>query len=273
MTTLAPMTWRLLGRGLAGTLSLLLGVWIFEAIQSPIAASLGGPEGLNPFLEALPPAFQAVMKTRPEFIMLSGLAGYLSIGFTHPLFLLLTSSAIVGFAARSLAGEMERGTILIALSRPISRDRVYAARVAGLLVITILFAASGPLGLLAGLTISRPEGTIEYRHLIPTAVAAWLLLWAIGGLTLLGSAAADTTGRAVGWATAWISLSYFIDYFATLWNPLDRVAPVSIFHYYDPTRALVNGEIATQDIVALSLAGAAGLLGGLLIFRRRDLPA
>ncbi|MGH2534770.1 MAG: ABC transporter permease [Thermomicrobiales bacterium] len=272
MNSLTAMTGRLLQRGLTGTASLLLGVAIFELIQPLVADSLGGPEGPLVFLERLPPAFQALLQTRPEFIMASGLAGYLSLGFTHPLFYILIFTAVVAFITRSLAGEMERGTIQIALSRPISRLRVYAARVAGALAIIAAIAAIGPLGMMAGIALARPEGTIEYRYLITTSVAMALLIWAVAGLTLLGSAAASTAGRAVGWAAAWLIVFYFVDYFAALWSVLEPLEPLSIFTYYEPAEAMVNGTLPVENVAILSLLGLGGMIGGLVVFVRRDLP-
>jgi len=273
MSELAAITERLLRRGLAGTISLLVGVAFFEFIQPMVADSMGGPEGITPWLDRLPPAFQALLQTRPEFIMASGLAGYLSLGFTHPLFYILISAAVVGFVARSLAGEMERGTILLALSRPISRPMVYAARVTGALVIIAAIAVVGPLGMMAGIALARPEGEIEYRYLVTTTVATALLIWAVAGLTLLGSAAASTTGRAVGWATAWLIVFYFVDYFAALWSILEPLEPLSIFTYYEPAQAMVNGTLPVENVAVLVLIGLAGTAGGLLVFVRRDLPA
>jgi ABC-type transport system involved in multi-copper enzyme maturation permease subunit len=266
------MTGRLLRRGIAGLISLLVGLWFFELIQPLVANSLGGPQGLDPFLRALPPGIQALMKTQPEFIMLSGLAGYLSIGFNHPLYYVMVASALVGFICRSLAGEMDRGTIQIALARPISRARVYAARVAGAIVIMLALAAVGPLGLVSGMALAHPAGTLDYGNFLPTMAAGLLLFWAIAGLTLLGAAASDTTGRAVAWATGWLIIFYFIEYFATLWSQLKPIAPFSIFYYYDPAQALVNGAVPVTNVVVLLLVGAVGAVAGLVIFQRRDLP-
>lgn len=271
MTIVAQMTGRLLGRGLAGLVALLLGVALFQLIQALVVESIGAT-GLTSLLDGLPPALRTIARAQPEFLALSGLAGYLSFGFTHPLYLVLACSALVGFVSRSLAGEMERGTIQLALSRPISRGRVYLARVVGMATIAIALAAGGVLGLLAGLLYARPEGAFDYAALLPTAVAGALLFWAIGGLTLWGSAAADTGGRAVAWALSGLVVSYFVDYFAGIWDFLLPFEPFSVFDYYDPTKALVDGVLPWTNVAVLTLTGLAGVLAGLVVFVRRDLP-
>ncbi len=270
--TVSRMTARLLRRGLAGLVAMLLGVAAFEMVNPFVADSLGGPQGLEGILRSLPPALQAFTRTQPEFIAVSGLAGFLSLGFTHPLYLTLAAAALVGFCARTLAGEMERGTIQLALARPISRAQVYAARVLGMVAVAVGLAIAGPAGMLLGLRVAAPEGDMEIRYFLPTALATLLLFWAIGGLTLLGSSAASTTGRVVAWATAALVLFYFIDYFADLWVVLKPLEPLSLFAYYDPSQALVNGALPMQHVVTLGLIGLGGAVGGLLVFLRRDLP-
>jgi ABC-2 type transport system permease protein len=271
VTTLV-MTRRLLRRGVFGLLGLAIGMLIFEMVIPPVAASFGGAGGLQPLLESLPPSIQALTRTRPELMAVSGLAGYLATGFTHPLYFTLAAAAIIGFTTRGLAGEMERGTIQLALSRPISRGRVYVSRVLGLVAVSALLAVSGLIGLLLGMAVARPEGELVYSHLLETGLASFFLFWAIGGLSLAGSAAADTGGRAVGWATTGVVIFYVIDYLASIWSVIKPIEWVSIFDYYDPAIALVHGDLPTVNAVILILVGLAGVVAGGMIFVRRDLP-
>jgi len=273
MTAVLLMTARLLRRAWAGLVALLVLVAIFEFTNPLVAESLGGPEGLEPFLRALPPAFRAIAQVAPDNIVRAGLAGYLALGFTHPLYLTLASVALIGFVARALAGEMERGTIQLALARPISRFRVYAARALGMVLVALALAAAGPLGMIAGLGFTELRDVLVYERFLPTAVAGLLLFWAIGGLTLLGAAAADTTGRAIAFATGVLVISYFVDYFAELWSVLEPAAPFSLFAYYDPFLALTRGELPVRNVLTLLLVGLAGTIGGLVVFARRDLPS
>jgi ABC-2 type transport system permease protein len=266
------MTRRVLRSGLPGLVALLFGIALFEFLQPLVIASFGGAQGLNMILERIPPALRAFTRTRPEFLALSGLAGYLSLGFTHPLYIVLAGAAVVGFGARSLAGEMDRGIIQIPLSRPISRQAVYTSRLLGLGVICALLAVAGPLGMVAGMLYARPEGEFSYGHLNAVALNGLALFWAIGGLSLWGSAAASTAGRVVAWAISLLVVSYFVDYFAGIWSPLQSIEFLSLFDYYEPTQALISGQASTTDVATLSIVGVVAALAGLVVFTRRDLP-
>ena len=50
------------------------------------------------------------------------LAGSIALGFIHPIAIILTSVFAVGFSASAVAGERQRGTLEVALARPMSRQ-------------------------------------------------------------------------------------------------------------------------------------------------------
>jgi len=273
VSAIVRMTGRVLRSGLPGLIALLAGLALFEFVQPLVIASFGGAQGLDAIMDRIPPALQAFTRTRPEFLALSGLAGYLSLGFTHPLYIVLAGAAVIGFAARALAGEIDRGIVQIPLARPISRSAVYMSRVLGVATICGLLAVTGPAGMVAGLLYARPQGEFVYGYLGAVALNGLALFWAIGALSLWGSAAASTAGRVVAWAISLLVLSYFIDYFAGIWTPLQAIAFLSIFAYYDPTAALVSGHANDTSVATLAVVGALAALAGLVTFTRRDLPA
>ncbi|MEA2526587.1 MAG: beta-exotoxin transport system permease protein [Thermomicrobiales bacterium] len=262
----------LLRRVRSGLIALLLGVALFELIQPVAIASLGNLTRLDALLTLVPKSFYALMNVTPDFLQAAGLAGYLALGFTHPVYHLLSSATVIWFAGRVLAGEMERGTIQLALSRPVSRPGLYLARVLGLLAVTLAVAVVGPLGMIAGILLANPDGSVVFARFLPTALASALLIWAVGGIALLSSAAADRMGQAVGWVIAALVVSYVIDYFAAIWPALQPLEPLSIFDYYDPGLALSAGTLPSANIVVLATVGLIGTLAGLLVFTRRDLP-
>ncbi len=267
---MSAMVRRLLRRGLAGTLMLLLGVMIFQFVNPFIAESIGGEAGLERLVELLPPGLQTLAQISPEFIALTGLAGYLSLGYDHPVYLVLVMSAIVGYAGRAIAGEVDRGTLALTLSRPIPRTNVYVARVAGLVVLIAAFAIAGPMATLLGLVVAQPTGDVGSDQLLALTALCALLAWAVGGLSLMVSSASHTTGRVVGWATGFLVVSFFVDYFAELWSTLEPVKPFSIFWYFDTTGTVVDGSVPMTSALVLGGSGTIGIVIGWWIFTRRD---
>jgi ABC-2 type transport system permease protein len=259
-------------RSASGLAALLIGVALFELIQPVAIASLGDLERLTGLLEIVPPAFLSLFNVTPEFLGGSGLKGYLSLGFSHPVYHLLSGATVIWFACRGLAGEMERGSIQIGLSRPMSRLQVYLARVLGVITVTVLVAIAGPAGMIAGIFIGSPAGDVDYLNFIVQGVACALLVACIGGATLLISASASRMGQAVGWAIALLVISYVIDYFADLWSALEPIEPFSVFDYYSPPDAMVSGEVPVMNVAVLLSIAVIGTVLGCLVFARRDLP-
>jgi ABC-type transport system involved in multi-copper enzyme maturation permease subunit len=273
VTLLLRLTFRSLRNGLAGLIAMLAGIILFEFAQPLVIASFGGASGLDAIMTRLPPALQVLARARPEFLAMSGLMGYLSLGYTHPLYLVLTCAAVVAYPARALAGEMERGFVKMALSRSISRTRYFMSRLLGVVVIGLLLAFSGPLGTILGIAIAGIEADFELAR-IPLLMATTLaLLWAVAGIALCASALASSSGQATGWLLAILLVSFFVDYFSSIWRPLQSIAGVSIYHYYDPTGALATGQMEQRNVVVLGLVGLVASLAGLLVFQRRDLPS
>jgi ABC-2 type transport system permease protein len=267
---IVPMTRRLLAQGLVGTAMLLLGVMAFQLINPFIADSLGGPEGLEGLVEQLPPAMQTLAQMSPDFLAMTGLAGYLSRGYDHPVYFILSISAMVGLAGRSIAGEVDRGTLALVLSRPIARRSIYLARVISVVALAVAFGAAGPVATWLGVQFADPAGEVRVGQLAALAALGMLFLWAVGGLVLLVSARSSTTGRVVGWATGYLVVAYFVDVFAELWSILEPVRPLSLFHFFDTSATMVEGAVPLESAVVLGGIGLAAAVAGWLIFERRD---
>lgn len=271
LVTILALTGRGLRSGIWGLVALLAAIAGFAFVQPLVIASFGGAAALDAIMSRVPPAFQAFARTRPEFLAMTGLPGYLSLGFTHPIYIVMSGAAVISFTARVLAGEMASGAIQLPLSRSISRTAVYLSSVIGAAVVAALVAVAGPLGMLAGLVYAQP-GDFPLVHLWPMTLVCFALLWAIAGLSLLFSALASSSGRVVGWALGLLLFSYFVDYFAGVWEPLRAILFLSLFEYFSPTTTLVNGVAEPRSVATLLLTGAIAFFAGLIAFTRRDLP-
>lgn len=262
---------RLFRRGLGGTLMLLLGIALFELINPVIGTSIGGADAVQGLFDQLPPGMRTIAQVQPDFFVESGFAGFVALGFTHPVYFVLVSSAVVGFGSRTLAGEIESGILALTLARPVSRRVIYLARVLDLGLLALALAVAGALGTSLGILIADAPSDLSARTYVILVGASWLLAWSIGGLVLGVSAASSTTGRVVGWATGVLVILYFVDYFAELWSPLEPFGPLSIFRYFDPVAALVDGRLPLVNVVVLAAVGLVGVIAGLMLFERRDL--
>jgi hypothetical protein len=68
-------------------------------------------------------------------------------------------------------------------------------------------------------------------------------------------------------------VSFLINYLASIWSVIEPFDPISIFSWYQPADAFVNGTIDPVDAVVLGTLAVVGAAIGGIVFTRRDLPA
>ena len=200
------------------------------------------------------------------------LTGSVALGFVHPISVGLNLVFAVGFCAAAIAGERQRGTLEILLSRPLSRRATYATlALAGALFVAVVTA--GYLGgAVMGSTITGRIDELGVSNLPLLWLNAFLLYAAFGAISLALSASFDRLSPALGISLAIVLVSYFLEVLGSLWPDAKGLQPYSLFHYLDP-KAVLAGTAAPGDFVVLASVVAIGVVAALVIFPRRDLAA
>ena len=200
------------------------------------------------------------------------LPGSIALGFVHPIAIILTSVFAVGFSTSAVAGERQRGTLEVALARPISRPTLYLT----LLVASFAFVAATIAALLAG----SVTGSLFAGVIGELAVWSVPLLW-LNGVLLFGSFAAiglaasvsfDRFTPALGLTIGTVVVAYFLEILGSLWPDAEFLQPYSLFHYLKP-KAVLTGAAAPFDFAILAVVIVVGMGWALAVFPRRDLAA
>jgi ABC-2 type transport system permease protein len=198
--------------------------------------------------------------------------------WNHPFFLIFVAVWGIARGSGAVAAEVERGTMDLLLSRPISRTSYLASQV--------LVALAG----LAILAISLGAGASWALHynVLRIPPGAWLLfrpafnLAALGlpifGYTLLVSSADHVRWRPT-WVGASLTLGGLIARIIAMqpvfsdrpWKPW--LEGISIFKAYNPIEVVTAGETFGGNVAFLAGIAAPCILLAFLIFAFRDLPA
>lgn len=203
---------------------------------------------------------------------LFSLTGAVGIGFVHPIAVGLMLVFSVGFATTTVAGERQRGTLEVLLSRPLSRRGVYATlALAGALFVAIAIGGL-TVGALLGAAITGRTAELGAGNLPLLWLNGVLLYWAFGAIGLLASVSFDRLSPALSLTLAFVLISYFLDILGSLWPDAKGLQPFSLFHYVDP-KSVLAGFPDRGDFALLALVTAAAAAGALAIFPRRDLAA
>jgi ABC-2 type transport system permease protein len=221
----------------------------------------------------------------------------LSVGYVHPLMLIIFSIWAIGRASIALAGEIDRGTAELLLSQPLARYQVILAHFRiDLVVIPILclslwagnWLGAWMFGLLhLGAPIDGQELLIDPRAFFPGLANVAGLMFAMSGYTMWLSSAGRFRTRVMAIAILATLVQFVINVIGQLWDKLNPLRPLTVFYYYQPQPIILKGHwtvdlsecwsvgrpMPVNVILVLFAVGFIGYALALLTFTRRDLPA
>lgn len=200
------------------------------------------------------------------------LPGALTLGLQHPMAIAFVAVFAVGSPVAAIAGERERGTLEVLLSRPISRHRHYTVVALAVLVLVATVVAALVLGELAGAWAVGVAEELEMERL-PLVFANGVLLWAgFGSFSLAASVSFDRAGPALGLSLGYLLLNYFFEVLGSLWDAAEWTQDYSLFHHFQPGE-LLSGEADPLDFAILAAAVVIPIAWALMVYPRRDLAA
>jgi len=200
------------------------------------------------------------------------LAGSIALGFIHPIATILISVFAVGFSASAVAGERQRGTLEVALARPISRRVFYLSLLAasfGFIAISIAALLAGEV---SGATFAGVVKELAFRNVPLLWLNSVLLFGAVAAIALAASVSFDRLTPALGVTLGIAIVMYVLQVLGALWPAAQVLQPYSLFHYLK-AKAILNGSVAPFDLVVLSSVILIAMAWALVVFPRRDLAA
>lgn len=232
---------------------------------------------LYPSLSKEIQAYDQLAKAFPEALMkafgieeliFTSFEGYVAtehFSFIWPLLIIFMT---LGFAASTLAGEIERRTLGLTLSQPISRTSIYFTKyLAGVLIILAFTLASiysvVPLAALHGVSI-------QVSHFWSMTVLGFCFGLCMLSLGFAMSAIFSERSHVSMAAGGLLVGMYVLRIVAGLKDSWKDIEYASIFHYLNTSKALLRGELVGQDIAVLLGASVLLTLLGWVIFVQRD---
>lgn len=193
--------------------------------------------------------------------------------WNHPFVVLTVLGWSVARGSASVAGEIERGTLDLTLSRPVSRVEYLAAQV--------LFALLGLAMMVGGLVAGTLIGELFFT--LKTPPTPWQLLRPAGIVVALGAAVFGYTVPfsavdSVRWRPGLVAMAATLGGLVAMslapqFEGYDWLEKLSVFRAYAPVTIAVTGEPLAYNGGVLMAVFAAGTLLAFIAFSRRDLPA
>ena len=212
-----------------------------------------------------------------EFARLGGgdvfsLPGSIALGLIHPIAIILTSVFAVGFSSAAIAGERQRGTLEVALARPISRRMLYLNLLAASFAFIAILIAALLAGGISGATFAGVIRELALSNLPLLWLNGVLLFGAFAAIALAASVSFDRLTPAVGVTLGIVIAMYVLEVLGSLWPAAEWLQPYSLFHYFK-AKSILTGVAAPVDMGVLAAAILLAMAWALVVFPRRDLAA
>lgn len=193
--------------------------------------------------------------------------------FNHPIIFLTVLSWSIARGSSAVAGEIERGTIDVTLSRPISRVAYLASQVIYTVVGLVVLAGAIVAGNLAGGLYFGLKSPASLMTLLKPGTMLVAL-----GLSVFGYTLPFSTFDVVRWrptlAGAAITLGGLMAMtIAPQFESVKWLEKLSVFQAYAPVTVALKGDSLVENVLALCGVFAVGLVLSFWAFTRRDLPS
>jgi hypothetical protein len=245
-----------------------LTLFLIQIAQAGIVHDNEKVRALLQFIDVLPPIVKAALGG--DMLRAGNVAGLLLIAYEHPFVLFLFMLFAVGVPTGLLAGEVQRGTMELILSRCATKTQVYIC--AGLLTVTGMFALVMVmfLGTVAAVTWYDFKGQVPLDLFFRIAINGGLLASTFGAFALLCAASFGRLYAAVGASVAFLVANYFISLVSKWWPAMASLRSATLFHLAGGPQLATGWPVHDMALLAAILLAAA-VVGG-IIWHRRDLP-
>lgn len=195
---------------------------------------------------------------------------FIGMEYLNLFWIIIALFFIAGFAARIIAGEVEKGTIEVLLSRPISRLKTAFAQMLVFVTILILLIGITLLGFWVP-SLWASEIVIDWGPLINTMLVLFLFCLAIFGYSFFFSSFSSNKGRVLGFSATLTLVFYFMNFVALYWEQISFLKYYTLFYYYRGVDLLKGAPIVFTDILVFIMVFLVFTAAGLIIYKKRDI--
>lgn len=241
---------------------ILLMFWLYPSIAH-------NSKSIDELLQSLPQGITSAFNLQGGF---GSIETFISGEYYGLILVIILSIFSVLLSTQLLAKLVDQGSMAYLLSTPTTRGKV-ALTQAGVL-------ASGLLLIMAATTISgfagyawfiSDESEFHAYRFIQLNLAAFLLFFAVGGISFLVSSLANDEKKAFGISGAIAFIFFSLDLVGKINENIAWLRHFTLFSLFKPSE-IVTGHLDWVQLLILFAIGCAAFSIGIFGFKRRDLP-
>lgn len=221
------------------------------------------------YIRRLPPIIKGMIgQDLIEIISTTSLG---SFAYLHP----VTLAVMIGYAillpSGMIVGQIDRGTIELVLSAPLSRKKFMFTTIAGGWIGGAILIAAALLGTWLGVRYTELNQPYHMQRIALCAVNLYAVYLLAFALSCLFSTVTRIRSYAVGWAFGLSMSAYLLHFLAEWWTWVQKIAFVGPLHYYRPIKIAAGRHDPTYDILVVIAAAVVFQMISMICFSRRDI--
>jgi len=250
------------------SIAAILFEWMYVAIYPSIARE---SERMTELLKNYPEGFMKAFGLDANTLTFTNVESFLSMENFSMIWPIVAIAMAVSLASNAIAGEIEKGTIVLTLSQPISRVKIFWSRYLMGAASLVLFAILSVFSIVPLAKLHHVSYRID--HHVTMFVLAVMFALAIYSLTWLLSVIFSEKGKVSFILIAIIVLMYALKIVSALKDSLSDLRYASFLYYFDQNKALVDNSISWQAFAVFLSTILISVVSAMIIFSKRDISA
>ncbi|MBX7246115.1 MAG: ABC transporter permease [Candidatus Sumerlaeaceae bacterium] len=196
--------------------------------------------------------------------------GFLAVAYQHPFLLIALLAIPISTITALLAGEIERKTIALLLSRPISRIGIVVSAAATSALWSALAITASTAGTVIAANLAGQAEKLNMAAIQSIGANLFALGLAVAGICLFFSACTNERSDATGWTVTVILFMYVWNFLSQMWPVARPYGGISVFHFFSPAQVMLGTANLSVNHAVLGVVACVGLIMGCLVYSTRE---
>lgn len=255
----------------------------YKALIIYCVASLGFLEmyiALFPTVKEQAATFEQIMKTMPPELFkvmnmdastfsFNTMESYLSTEYMSFLWPILAIILAISLASYIAIREIDKGTIEILCSLPVSRTKIFFSRYLTGAKLLAIFSLVSLVGAVPFAILHSAD--YVFMNYITAAIGAFLFVWAVYSLAVLVSVISSDKGKSTMITSGILLFMYVLNIIANLNENLVNIKYFSFFYYFNGPELLNKNSFVEYAIVFFCGFAIVASIAAAVRFSKRDL--
>lgn len=223
-------------------------LWMYIAIFPYIQSQ---SQELQQLMQAYPESLLKAFNIKISELTFTELEPFLAMEHFSAIWPILLIALAISLAGGAIGGEIEKGTIEILLSQPLSRAKLFLGKYLGALFLILIFVLFSIISIFPLAWMYNVE--LQVKNYFTFGILGFFFGWVVFSLGILTSSIFSEKGKANFLAAGIVVVMYGLNIISSLKENLENLKFFSFFHYYDASAALINNKVDNLSFIVFAI--------------------